>query len=285
MPGPPAAGIEALASDLNAGETLPVALERSGRWLPTLDRQVIAAAAEAGRLPDALRRLAARHASIVRTRIALALATAYPVVVLHLGALAFPIQVVVTDGVIAYAAAVARVLVPLWLAVAAAFVAIRLRWRVALGVLDLLPFVRAHRRARGLADLAFALETLLTAGVRIDRAWQLAATATDDRRLDAVARAAMAAVGRGEAVAPVLAVRREIPRLFAEYYRTGESTGRLDDALARLQLQFSDTASMQLKLAGMAYPALLFAAVAAWVAVRIVLFYAGHFRQIEDLTR
>lgn len=283
MPGPPPAGLEALAAALRAGDDLPTALERAGGWLPSLDRALIAAGAEAGRLPDVMRRLATRHEDVVRVRVALALAAAYPIAILHLGALAFPVQRVVTEGVGAYAAAVLQLLVPLWCLAGVGVVAVRLRLRPAMVLLDLLPFVGGHRRARALADLAFVLEALMAAGVRVDRAWIAAARASEDRRLVRVAQAVAGAVEQGQPVAPVLSGRREVPPLFAEYYRTGEATGRLDDALMRLHHQFSDTAATQLKVAGMAYPALLFALVAAWVAIRVVLFYAGYFRQLDTM--
>lgn len=286
MPGPPADGLAALASHLRAGESLAEALEHAGQWLPAVDRQLILAGAESGRLPDALRRLAARHEAVVRARVGMMLAAAYPVGVLHFGALAFPIQVLFTGGgLAAYLGAVAQVLVPLWAIVAAFALSARARWRPALVLLDALPLVGGFRRARALADLAFVLEALVVAGVRIDRAWQQAGGAVGDRRLASVAAAAAEAVLRGEPVAPVLAVRPEIPLLFTEYYRTGETTGRLDEALQAVQRQFLDTASTRLKLAALAYPAVLFAGVAVWVAVRVVQFYAGYFRQIDEIMK
>lgn len=286
MPGPPAAGLAALAASLQAGESLAGALERAGQWLPAVDRQLILAGAESGRLPDALRRLAARHEAVVRTQVGMMLAAAYPVGVLHFGALAFPVQRLFAGGGLAgYLAAVAQVLVPLWGIVVVFALAVRARWRPALALLDVLPLVGGFRRARALADLAFVLDALVVAGVRIDRAWQQAGGAVDDRRLGAVSAAAAEAVMRGEPVAPVLAGRSEIPPLFVEYYRTGETTGRLDEALQALQRQFSDTAATRLKLAALAYPAVLFAGVALWVAVRVVQFYAGYFRQIDEMMK
>jgi len=286
LPGPPAAGVQALAGRLQAGASLADALDTDGQWLPEVDRQLMLAGARSGRLPDALRRLAARHEATVRARIGLMLAAAYPLGVLHFGALALPlVQLVSAGGFPAYVAAVAQVLGPMWLLIGAFVLAARARLQPALALLDALPFVGGFRRARALADLAFVLEALVVAGERIDAAWHHAARATGDPRLAAVAGAAVEAVHRGEPVAPVLAVRREIPALFAEFYRTGEATGRLDEALRTLQHQFSDTAATCLKLAALVYPSLLFAGVAVWVGVRVVLFYAGYFQRIEEMMK
>lgn len=284
MPGPPAAGVAALAARLQAGDSLKDALDQAGAWLPAVDRQLIVSGAQAGRLPDAMRRLAARHEAVVRSQLGVALASAYPIAVLHLGALAFPIQLLVAgEGLGAYLAAVAGVLVPIWALMIVVVLAIRARLRPMLALLDLLPLIGGFRRARALADLAFVLEALVVAGARIDLAWLHAGIAAGDRRLEPVAMAAAEAVQRGEPVAPVLVTRAEIPPLFAEYYRTGETTGKLDESLQILQRQFSDTAQTRLKLATMAYPSLLFVGVALWVAVKVVLFYAGYFRQIDQM--
>lgn len=275
-----------MAARLDAGDSLDEALERAGEWLPAVDRHLIAAGACAGRLPDVLRRLAARHEAVVRTQVGLLLAAAYPLGVLHFGALALPLPVLVSGGGLpAYLATVAQVLGPLWLLVGFFVLALRARLRPALAVLDVLPFVGGFRRARARADLAFVLEALIVAGVRVDAAWLQAAGATGDRRLERVAAAAAEAVRRGEPVAPVLAGRSDLPPLFAEFYRSGEMTGRLDEALQTLQRQFSDTASTQLKLAGIVYPAIVFLGVAVWVGLRVVLFYAGYFRQIDEMMR
>lgn len=286
LPGPPPAGVAALIERLQAGDGLDGALERAGGWLPVVDQRLIAAGAQAGRLPDALRRLAARHEAVVRSQIGVLLAAAYPLAVLHFGAVALPLPLLVSGGGFpAYFASVAQVLGPLWLVVGLILLAVRARVRAVLAVLDALPLVGGFRRARARADLAFVLEALVVAGVRIDDAWLQAGAATGDRVLERVADAAAEAVRRGEPVAPALAGRSELPALFVEFYRSGEMTGRLDEALRTLQRQFSDTAATRLKLAAMAYPAVLFAGVAVWVAVRIVLFYLGYFQQIDDMMK
>ena len=286
MPGPPAPARAALATRLQAGEGLAEALEREARWLPSVDRQVIVCGAQAGRLPEALRRLAQRHEARVRAGTGIALAVLYPVALIHLGALAFPIQKLVDgSGLAAYGEALAWVLVPLWACGAAVAIAYRAGFRPLFELLNVMAVLGGFRRARALADLAFVLEALVVAGVRIDIAWLQAGIATGDRRLEPVAMSAAESVQRGEPVSPILAARREIPSLFAEYYRTGETSGRLDDSLRAIQNHFSDTAATKLKIVGMVYPALIFMAVAVWVAAKIVLFYAGHFQRYEELMR
>lgn len=284
MPGPAPAALAALSARLRAGDPLNEALERGGAWLPAADRRIIGAGAQSGRLPDALRRLANRHEAVVRARTAMMLAAAYPVALVHLGALAFPIQKLVDgSGAGAYLASVFALLVPLWLLALLAGIAISTGWRPAIAVLDRLPLIGGFRRARALADLAFVLEALIVAGVRIDVAWLHAGIAAGDRRLEGVAIAAAEAVGRGEPVGPVLATCAPIPPLFTEFYRTGESSGRLDESLQTLQRQFSENAGHRLKAAAVVYPAVLLVFVAGWVAVRVVQFYAGYFSGLEAL--
>lgn len=286
IPGPSARGRAEIARRLRLGDGLDAALDGASDWLPRIDRELMRAGANSGRLPDALRRLAARHHAAARAQVGILLAIAYPVALVHLGACAFPVQMLVDGrGAGAYALAVARLLVPLWVVAAAFGLAVRAGARPAIALLDFLPLVGGFRRARALADLAFALEALVVAGTRIDLAWLHAGMAAGDHRLEPVAIAAAESVQRGDPVSPVLVGRREIPTLFAEFYRTGEATGRLDEALRSIQQHFSDTAATKLRIVGMVYPAILFMLVAGWVAARVVMFYADYFRQIEDLTK
>lgn len=272
------------AQRLAAGDDIPTALDRGGQWLPEVDRQLIGAGAAAGRLPEVMRRLAARHQEISKARAATLLATLYPLAIAHLGALAFPIAKLVNGaGSAAYLAAVFKVLAPFWIVVLLATAAVRLRLRPALVLLDVLPFVGGYRRNRALADLAYVLEAQLTAGIRLDVAWLRAAQATEDRRLDAVAIAVATSIQQGHAVGPVLAGRRELPHLFADFYVAGETTGTLDENLRHIQRYFGDVAATRLKTAMLVYPALLFVVVAAWVIVQVVLFYTGLFNQYDEI--
>jgi type II secretory pathway component PulF len=284
IPGPPTAARESWRQRLLAGEDVATSMENGARWLPAVDRQLIAVAASAGRLPEVVRRLAKRHEDASRATRAAVMASLYPLAVAHLAVLVFPIGTLVGGGGLgAYAWAVGRLLLPLWVVLSLAVVGTLRRWRVVTVLLDTLPLVGGFRRYRALADLAFVLEAQVTAGVRLDVAWLQAAVAAGDQRLEAVAIAASEAVQRGAAVSTVLAGRRELPAPFFDFYANGEQTGQLDASLGALQRHFADAARGRLTAAAVAYPMILFLLVAVSVAVAIIRFYAAYFRQFDEL--
>jgi len=274
-----------LVDALGAGLPLDEALARGGAWLPRLDRELIAAGTAAGRTPEMLRRLAARHEAAARARRQVLAASAYPLIVAHLAAFALPVAVLMQGaGVEAYLPAVLKVLIPLWGAVAVLAWAARRRLRPLMAVLDVLPGIGGYRRYRALADLAFVLQAQVMAGIRLDEAWRRAARASGDTRLEAVAGKVAETVRAGLPVSLALAgERRSLPAPFAEFWENGERTGALESALAHLYRHFGDLAARRLAAASFAYPKVLFAAVAIWVAVQALQFYAGYFQQLEEL--
>ncbi len=284
VPGPPGEMRSRLQARLAAGDSVGQALEHGGSWLPPVDRQLMTAACEAGRLPDVLRRLAARHAEAARAGGMAFAAALYPLAIAHFAVLSLPLtNLVQGGGATAYVGKVAQVLVPLWLLAAVAWVAVRRRWGVARRVLDALPFVGGYRRLRAIADLAMVLEAQLVAGIRLDVAWLQAAMASGDERLEPVAIAVAEGIQRGEAVGPKLAGRRELPAPFADFYLNGEQTGRLDESLGYVQREFQSRAQGRLRQAAVFYPALLFVGVAAFVVFKVLTFWLGYFRQLEQV--
>ncbi|MGH8017732.1 MAG: type II secretion system F family protein, partial [Opitutaceae bacterium] len=163
---------EVLLARLRAGESIEDSILHGAPWIPDLDRQLIAAGAVSGRLPEMLRRLAAKHEEGVRASRRALMATLYPLAVAHFAVLAFPIKVAIVDGdLMAYGWAVLKILIPFWLLGLGFFFAVKQRFRPAMAVLDFLPLVGGYRRARAIADLAFVLETQVVAGISLDVAW------------------------------------------------------------------------------------------------------------------
>jgi type II secretory pathway component PulF len=281
MSGAPAELRGKLQARLAAGDTIPEALERGGAWLPLVDRQLLAAAAHAGRLPEVLRRMAAMHEDAADAASRTFLAALYPILLLHVAILALPVTELVSGGgLAAYARKVALFLGPVWACGGLFFYAVRRRWRVASAVLDLLPWVGGYRRARALANLAMILEAQLVAGVRLDLAWLQAANASGDPRLHVPAISIAEGIQRGEPVGPKLGAAREFPLPFGEFYANGEQTGRLDESLAAIQREFRRRAAARLQTASMAYPGILFALVGAAIVYRILSFWLRYFGEL-----
>ncbi len=245
-------------------------------WLPAPDGQLLIAGAAAGRLPDTCRRLAAHHETVAKLAGRAVLAALYPLAVVHLGAVLLPIRQLVLGSPLAYAGQVAAVLVPLWLVAAAVSVVLLRHGGVRRRVFALLPWFGGYQRARDRQVLASVLEGYVAVGWPIGDAWVAAGAATGAPRLVALARRLAAEAEAGRPPGLALLRETELPAEFAQAYRTGEQSGRLDESLAWLTRRYADEAGRKLTHASIWYPQFVLLGVALWVAVKVVGMYAGY---------
>jgi type II secretory pathway component PulF len=287
--GVPASGLEMMAAQIESGGTIRDAFAAAAPWLPEGERQVLTAAAEAGRLPRSLESLAERHAQLAAVKFRLALACAYPLAVVHLGLLLLPVVSMIDWetgfhwDTLRYAHALAVTLGPLWAIALGLLWLMRRQNPVLLAVARRLPFLGRYVAARGLSDFAFALGNFLDAGMPIDRAWAAAGTTSALPELRRAAQSVDAVIARGARPGPMLGTLPGFPPDFVALYRTGETSGQLEQNLLRLAAQYQEQAGRALTLLSLFYPAVVFAAVAVAVAFNVIRIYAGYLSLIEKL--
>jgi general secretion pathway protein F/type IV pilus assembly protein PilC len=287
--GPTGVAVETMAQSIERTGSFDDALRSAGKWLPSSDQLFLSAAAEAGRLPPTLRKLAARHAQMGASQLRLALALLYPAVVLHIGLLLLPVvRMIDWEKGFAWSAgtyvqSVAVLLLPLWGVAALSWLESRRENSLLGHVARRLPFLGRYVRAQRISDLAFALGSFLEAGVAIGQAWAAAGLIVRSRELDAATRDAQAAIARGEPPGERLGAHRCIPQDFVGLYRAGEASGHLDENLHRLAVQYQEQANRALGLATLFYPGLVFLAVAGAIVFQVVSFYAGYLRMLGRL--
>jgi type IV pilus assembly protein PilC len=273
---------------LGDGATFHEALQSTGRrWLPAFDAALLQAGEQSGRLPACFTLLAGHYehnAARLRKTIS---SLIYPALLLHLAVFIGPLPELVRFwNLFAYLARTFGVLVPIYGALACVIVAMQGQhgehWRSWIEtLLRRVPLLGKARRNLALARLAAALEALLTAGVNIIEAWELAATASGSPALRrAVAR------WRPDLLAgmtPAEAVRGsgEFPEVFANLYHTGEITGSLDDTLRRLHSLYLSEGERQLTAVAEWTPKLIYFGVVFFVAWQVIRFYLGYFEQID----
>lgn len=287
--GLPDPGVQALAGTIETGGTLARAWQAADRWLPLADRLMLSAAAESGRTPAVLVSLAQRHQQLGAAQLRAALACIYPLILLHVGLIVLPLTGMIdwekgfTWNPGAYARTLSLTLLPLWITLAVSGVLIRRQHPVVTRVARKLPFVGNYFQAQRLADFAFALESFLAAGVRIDRAWALTGSIVNDSTLKRAAAAMHEAMARGERPGPRLAAWPCFPPDFVALYLSGEASGQLEQNLLRLANLQQDRAKRALTLSALVYPSFGLAVVAAVVVMHVVRFYSGYLKMIERL--
>jgi type II secretory pathway component PulF len=288
--GAPAATLETMAERIERGGTVDDALRDAAQWLPLVDILALSAAAEAGRMPRTLRNLSDRHAQIGAAKLRMILACAYPLGVLHLGLLLFPVVQMIdwekgfqwstTD----YVRTAAMGLLPLWGAGIVLWILARRGSAVTFRLARMLPALRGYARAQSLADFSFALGNFLEAGVPIAQAWKTAGLITRSPELRRAADAMADVVARGAPPGPELAAWECFPPDFVALYQTGESTGQLETNLHRLTTQNQEVANRSLAFATLLYPALIFLAVAGMVVYHVIKIYGGYLKMLGKLT-
>lgn len=130
--------------------------------------------------------------------------------------------------------------------------------------------VRRDVPAGALATTTRVIATLLASGVSLDSALRYASTQSPAEPLRAAFATVRNDVRNGRAFSDALRVHHLFPPLFSALAATGEETGSLDTALARLAEHFERTDELRSRLqSALLYPLLL--ASAAFIGVAVIM--------------
>lgn len=278
-----------ISSALEQGSTFAQALETEKGWVPLFDTALLQAGEVSGRLPACLTLLAKfyeQRASLMRSLIS---DLTYPALLLHMAILLGPFpDLVLTGNIGAYLRNTLSILVPFYVALFLLLSALQgrrgERWRKVVDrILGRVPILNSARKSLALARLSAALEALINAGVNIVEAWPMAAAASGSPLLAEDVETWQPELGAGRTPAELLAGSRQFPDVFSNLYRTGEISGRLDEALARLHAYYLEEGTRTMRSLARWLPKVVYLAIAALVAYRVVSFYVGYFGQIGDL--
>ena len=273
---------------ITRGSTFTEAFGSTGRWLPDFDRGLLGAAEHSGRLADCFRTLSQYYDNRAQLAREILSGLAYPVFLFHFAVFIGPFpELFLTGNVAAYLAKVLILLLPIYVLVIVGVVACQgprgENWRAFLeGVFRRIPLLGHALHCLALARLAAALEALISAGVSILEAWEIAAAACGSMALRRTVLAWKPRVLAGETPAEMVRSHSLFPDLFASLYHTGEISGQLDDTLKRIHTMYFEEGARKLRALAKWIPKFIYLAVALFIAYRIISFYAGYFSQIGD---
>ncbi len=145
------------------------------------------------------------------------------------------------------------------------------------------PLFGSARKSLALSRLAGALEALLSAGITIIEAWELAATACGSPALKRTVLAWRPYLDAGQTPAEVVSASPRFPELFANQYAAGEISGKLDDTLRRMHQYYQEEGTRKIRIAIRWYPMMVYLLVAGLIGYFIIQFYANYFRQINSI--
>jgi type II secretory pathway component PulF len=286
--------IQRLLAELAQGRTLTGSLQQLDAWLPEFDIALIDAGERSGRLDACFRLLADYYNDQARITKQMIGQLLHPVALVHLAAVVFIIVLPFARSqfnasLILLAAKAALVLAPLYLAVAFIIYATQSRhgekWRALIeSLFRWIPILGTARRCLALARLAAALEALISAGVNIIQAWELAANASGSPALRRAVASMKPKVAAGQTPAEEVRKCPAFPVLFANLYASGEVSGKLDETLRRLYAHYQEEGSHKLQMFAQWMPRLIYLIVAVIIAYKVIAFYTGYFQQITNMS-
>ena len=285
-------GISSVLNYLNQGSTLADAFNATGDWLPVFDRALLAAGEKSGRLDSSFRSLGEYYTTRATMLRQLISGAAYPVFVAHFAVMIFPTSYLtnlfLANGLQAFILQKTAVLLPCYILLALIIFAFQgthgEHWRSILErFTNGIPLLGSARRDLAFGRLSAALEALLSAGVPIIQAWDLAATATASPRLRRTVSESIPLMEAGMLPSETLKRSSVFPDLFRSLYSTGEHSGQLDSTLRRLQNHYEEQGALKIQNLANWTPKLLFLIIALAIGYQIIKFYTGYFDQINQI--
>ena len=276
---------------ITRGSTFTEAFGSTGRWLPDFDRGVLRAAEHSGRLADCFRMLSQYYDNRAQLAREILSGLAYPVFLFHFAIFLGPFpELFLTGNVAAYLAKTLSMLLPIYVLVAVGIVACQgprgESWRAFLeGVFRRVPLLGVALHALALARLAAALEALISAGVTILEAWEIAAAACGSTAIRRLVFAWKPRLLAGETPAELVRDDSLFPDLFGSLYHTGEISGQLDDTLKRIHAMYFEEGARKLRALAKWVPKFIYLAVALFIAYRVISFYAGYYAQVGEILK
>ena len=280
-----------LIEKLTQGATFSEALLCTGSWLPSFDIALLHAGETSGRLPNCFTLLADyynQRAQLTRQVISDSL---YPVALFHFAFMIVPVNrltaLVWQGDVWGFLLQKLWFFLPLWLVVIFVILACQGRhgevWRSLVEkILRVIPVLGSARRALALARLAAALEALISAGVTIIEAWEIAVLACGSPALNRTVLKWKPRLLDGHTPAQLVSESSEFPEVFCNLYNTGEISGQLDESLLRLHQYYQDEGTRKLRGFAQWTPKIVYFIVMLAIAYTIISFWSNYFGGIAD---
>lgn len=291
--------VDSLMQSMESGLTFTESMTRVHGWMPEFDVALLNVGEQAGRLDQSLRTLATFYeyrAKIIHDTIAgmtVTLAT------LHVFILVFPISYLqmLAQGLF-YGDY--RLCLPFFLEKAAVFGILYSTvfffifacqgqrgegWRSFVEtIFNWVPILRTARKYLALSRLAAALGASTRSGVSIVSGWELASTAGGSPRLHRIISDWQPYINSGTTHGELINQDGYFPEMFGNFYFTGEQSGRLDEALDKLQTYYQDEGFRLLRWFTKVMNGVIYGTVAALVAWSVIHFYVGYFNAILNNT-
>ncbi|HEY1662895.1 MAG TPA: type II secretion system F family protein [Verrucomicrobiae bacterium] len=284
--------ISTLIEKLKSGMTFTDSMAAEHGWLPEFDMALLSTGEQSGRLDVSFKRLAdyyATRAQIIRDTISDLIIT---MATLHVFLLVFPLGYLIgmAKGIMENNFSeclpfIIEKIVVFGSMYGVAFFLIFAgqgnrgeRWRAMIESLaQMVPLLRTAQKYLALSRLAGSLEALISAGVSIIKSWELAGPASGSPRIKYEISRWKPDLENGKTPAEVVQGTPYFPEMFMNLYHTGETSGKLDETLARLQAYYHEEGFRTLRMFTRIMNGMIYGVIVMLVAYNVIHFYVGYF--------
>lgn len=264
-----------LARRIAGGQSLAQAVGARNDVFSSVEIRLIDAGERSGRLPEAFSRLAHRYERLAANRRALIWGLAYPALLLHAAVVLPSLPLVVHHGLAGFIGDGVPKLLSLYAAVFGLWFLVTFLARRPAGLS--LPLVGEWLRQRAVADYAFVLGALISAGGSLPSALRFAAESLDHPTLRAAGLRVARRVERGSGLGAAFAsVGQVFDVLFIEQVKVGEVAGRLEPGLAKAEEIAHDELERQTKRGLVTLTVACFLFAALLIAWQVIGFWTGY---------
>ncbi|HWD93609.1 MAG TPA: type II secretion system F family protein [Verrucomicrobiae bacterium] len=276
---------EELARHLERGQPFGESLRAISNWLPELDVTLIEAGEKSGRLDRCFRMLGDYYAERAKIAKRVIGGLAYPAFLVHLLAAVMALVFFFWKPAwcLAPIAGLGALYVLVFLLVYATQNKHGEAWRAKVEfIFNLVPVLGKARRHLALGRLAAALEALISAGVSIIEAWELAARASGSVALQRMVESWNPELRAGKTPAEMIERSRRFPEIFASQYAAGEVSGKLDETLERLRDYYQEDGSQKAQLLAQWVPIGIYLLVLIGGGAFVIWFWTSYFSKIQQ---
>lgn len=275
---------DSLTQQLELGATWQTSFEKARLPFSFSEMAILDAAEKSGSLPASLRKVANDRRELKKIKRRIRLSLAYPFLLLHFAAFVFSLMYLVDGDVRGALVSLGKLLLPVWFLCSLIWMAVSYWPRGVKIVLSKIPLLSAYRSSWDAGVLCDVLAGCLTAGIPVDRSWEIALVAADSPKLHRVGDAVLLKIKAGGKASEGLRQESErLPAGFMQVYASGEETGALDQNLAAAGSRYFSEAKSKLLLATLLYPKLLLLAVFGYAGYKIISFFSDYYQQLQDI--
>lgn len=281
-----------LMHSMQSGLTFTESMARVHGWIPEFDVALLSVGEQAGRLDQSFKTLAGFYearAKIIHDAIADLVTT---IVTLHVFLLVFPIGYLQGFAMGIFQNDSARC-VPFLIEKAIVFGSLYAgvlflifacqgqrgeAWRSMVEtLLSPVPILGTARKYLALSRLAAALGATTRSGVSIVSGWELASVAGGSPRLRRMVSRWQPQIKAGATHGELINQEGYFPEMFGNFYFTGEQSGRLDDALGKLENYYNDEGFRKLRMFTKVLNGVIYGLIVVAVAYFVIHFYMGYY--------